>query len=139
LEASHQIIKYGIQKYGILNLITELGGVYELLFYIVGIFVLPISQMKFYLKAIRKLYMVHYNKEFDKESDVFKENKNVLRNNGKHKYQVIQDKAFFAQELKHIHPIVLKRFETFKLFILTNFKATAWCFCRKNKKAKKLN
>ena len=84
------------------------------------------------------MYLVNFDKESGEKQDVLKENKMELRKNGKIKHKIIQDKMFFQKELRNIHPVLLKRFEVFRLFCITNFKVIGCC-CRWNKKAKKLN
>ena len=119
-------------------MVIELAGVYELLFYVVGLFVLPVSRLSYLLKVFSKLYLVNFDKEADKAADVLREEKMHQRKNGKLKHQVIQDKIFFTKELKYIHPFLLKRSEVLRLFILTHFKYVCYCCCARNKKAKKL-
>jgi len=63
--------------------------VYELLFYIVGLFVLPISQLNYYLKALKKLYLVNFDRKLGRNVDVLKENKMELKKNGNIKHKVI--------------------------------------------------
>ena len=55
-------ISYERSVYGILDLIGELGGVYELFFISLGWFLNPWSNVTFYLKAVEKLYYVRTKK-----------------------------------------------------------------------------
>ena len=45
------------QIYSILDLLGDLGGVLEVLLFVAGLFILPLSEFSFNLKALSLLYM----------------------------------------------------------------------------------
>ena len=52
-----QIIIHTREYYGILDLMGDLGGVLEIITIISGVFITPLSEYGFNLKAIQKLYI----------------------------------------------------------------------------------
>ena len=45
------------KSYGIINILGDLGGVFEILVMIFGLFICRIGEFSFYLEAIKKLYL----------------------------------------------------------------------------------
>ena len=45
-------------SYGVVSLIGDLGGVLEIMVTLFGVFILPISNHSFVMKAFEKLYLV---------------------------------------------------------------------------------
>ena len=44
--------------YDILDLIGDLGGVFEICFQVLGFFILPISYHSFIIKALKKIFLI---------------------------------------------------------------------------------
>lgn len=74
------------ESYIIFDVLGDLGGVIEILVFIFGIFLLPISEYSFNMSAISRLYYVKSNDHpefFDKQSPLISdiENHNVNNSN----------------------------------------------------------
>ena len=44
------------QAYGVLDLISDLGGVIDLFIFLIGLFLYPVAEHSFNVKAINKLF-----------------------------------------------------------------------------------
>jgi hypothetical protein len=56
LKLDSQTTEYTHIKYGFADFLSGVGGVTELIIFLFGIFLYPLSQNSFLLKAIKKLY-----------------------------------------------------------------------------------
>ena len=59
---SDQIIEHERSIYTFLDLIGNLGGVHDLIIFVVGIFISPFSEHSFKMKFLRKLYILRTTK-----------------------------------------------------------------------------
>ena len=114
ISLGNKSINHERQVFTFIDLMGNLGGVFDLLVFIFGIFVAPISEHSFILKFLQRLYILHSS-----EIGVFnpisgsptKKNSNKLKHKNL-KYKIPQK----IINVKEYFPINISTWESIKLF-----------------------
>ena len=58
LYLTQEVITHERKAYTILDFLGDLGGIQDVIIGVFGIFIFPISNFKFYIEVIQKLYLI---------------------------------------------------------------------------------
>ena len=121
-----------------MDLIGDLGGVLEVITFIFGIFLFPVSEFSFIIKALEKLYLARTS-----QTGLFKNDKMKKKNN-KTKFKTMKtmtpskfkDTTVESEANMH-YPIKLRLCTILKLYIM-NTLGCLFCKCARNRREKQL-
>ena len=91
---SRDKIDHERRVYDFLDLLGDLGGVFEIILFVIGLMVYPVSEYSFYLKALSELFLV---KTMDK--DLMKTPKNLRKKKYKGKIDVVENPFHYPIKL----------------------------------------
>ena len=110
-------VEHTREAYTILNLVGDLGGVLEVFLVLLGIFIYPMSEFSFYLKAMERLFLAKI-----KSPDFFINVNPEKKKRNKNMKHTMPDKLKGTEfeVSKELHyPIKLRFFKILKMFCLS--------------------
>ena len=128
------MISHSREVYNLMDLIGDLGGVLEVITFMFGIFLVPISEFSFVIKALQKLYLARTT-----QTGLFKNDK-MRKKKNKTKFKTIKTltpskfkDTPLETEVNMHYPIKLRLCTSLKLYIMSTL-GCLFCKCAKNKK-----
>ena len=129
---------HGIEKtysrkiYSILDLLGDLGGIYEVFVTCIGIFIFPYSEFSYNMKVFEKIFLVRTT-----DPNLILTKPTKKKNSGKTKFKnmkfeipkELNKSKNVASEVELHYPIKLSAMNSFKLYTMTYF--GEWVCCRR--------